>query len=152
MSEPQIPDLITALSTLVKAVEKLNDRMDKLEAQSQVVWHSDSDEARFSHDVAAGMPAGPGTHHGYRLNRPLIERTPKDVWPTTLDVTVDAEAPRTCMYSVLGGPGPCRQPAWYIIPRNEHCKFDMYGCRDHAPLMAVTGSPVRRLVRPTPPA
>ena len=95
--------------------------------------------------------AAPGSHRTYRPTRPLVEKAPVDVWPETLEAVIDADAPRQCMYAKLGSDAPCRQPAWFLIPRNEHCPVDLWGCREHAPLMAVTGERVRRLVRPLPP-
>ena len=56
------------------------------------------------------------------------------------------------MYARLGGGPPCRKDTWFLIPRNEHCAIDLYGCRKHAPLIAVIEERVRRPMRPLTPA
>lgn len=72
-----------------------------------------------------------------------------DVWPTTLAVLVDPEAPRVCMYSdVNTASPPCRQPAWFVLEKSEHVSVNLYGCRKHTPLMCIVQQVPKRLVRP----
>jgi hypothetical protein len=101
-------------------------------------------EARYAPPEAV-LP-GPRPMH---LDRPMVERPLIDVWVASLEVFIDAEAPRVCMYSQLGGSAPCRKPAWFVIPRGSNSPVDLYGCREHAPLMSVIGTRPRRLARPS---